>query len=357
MNEESVLRALTGLRLSVAGRNEEALVLMPRETPGLRAFVAHRAKVVEEAPPGPLGDVVRGWGAYYRAEYVNAYRLFYAARLSDVPWVRAYAFLGIGKVCTDLGFLARAALWCQQASAVAREIEHDDLVAAAQGAHGEALLRAGCPRLALEAFTLDLGLLSAGDKFRGRVLCCQAHAYRRLEAYSAAKLGYRISAHLPGEDTAPYAYAGLASLGADTSDKGLVEEACGYAKRLQQTVAVHVSLAWIYVARAWQERRDREAFASWLHKARIALPRDHVFEHRWLAQWLIIIGQQPAEKVQAAAGIEDFVPESPEADCFLLDRVFDGEILTGDVFDTGFRSLQWATNQDELWEQRLLFMH
>ena len=357
MNEESVLLALTGLRLSGAGRHEEALGWLPREVPGLRAYIAQMAKIAEEAPPGPLGDLVKSWRAYYRAEYANAYRLFYAARGSDVPWVRSSALLGIGKVCTDLGFLARAALWCQRASAVAREFEHDDLVAAAQGARGEALLRAGCPRLALESFTLDLGLLPAGDRFRGRVSCYQAHAYRRLGAYSAAKLGYRISAQLPGEGTAPYAYAGLASLGADTGDKGLVEEAVRYAEHLQRTVAVHVSLAWIYLARAWQGREEPDVFASWLHKARVALPREYVFEHRWLSQWLVVIGEQPAERVQAAVVVDYCVPESPEADCSLLDPVFDGEPLASDVLDTGFGSLRWATDQEALWEQRLLFRH
>ena len=357
MNEESVLRALTGLRLSVAGRSKEALEWLPREVPGLRSYIAQIAKMPESHPPGPIGDLVRGWGAYYRAEYARAYSLFSGARANDIPLVRASALLGMGKVCTDLGFLARAAWWCQLASAVAREFEHDDLVAAAQGARGEALLRAGCPRLALEAFTLDLGLLPAGDKFRGRVSCYQAHAYRRLGAYSAAKLGYRISAQLPGEGTAPYAYAGLASLGADTSDKGLVEEAVRFAEHLQQTVAVHVSLAWIYLARAWQERQDRQALAGWLEKARIGLPREYVFEHRWLAQWLVVIGEQHAEKVQAAAGIDDFVPESPEASDSVRDLVFDGEPLASDVLDTGFRSLRWATDLEELWEQRLLFMH
>lgn len=357
MNEEDVLRGLTGLRLAVAGRHEEALHWLPGNMAGLRSMVAQWARTPAATPPGIIGDLVRGWIAYYRAEYAKAYASFSEAQSADIPWVLAWALLGKGKVCTDLGYFAHATSWCRKASAVARRFEHDDVVAAAQGARGEALLRAGCPRFALEAFTLDLGLLPAGDRFRGRVMCYQAHAYRRLGAYSAAKLAYRISAQLPGENTAPYAYAGLAGLGAETEDAGLVEEAVRYAERFQQAMPTHVCVAWVYLARAWMERSRRTAFASWLERSRRALPPEFIFEHRWLENWLPHIGERPPKKSRISVDIERFVPEGRDVCPARSDWIFDDDPPDEELFNSGFQSLQWGVNLEELWQQRLHFMH
>jgi len=252
------------MRLLSAGRYNETAEWFPSDLLGLQSFVALQSRHEIDPPEGVLGDLVRGWANYYSANYPRAFEDFSKAECTKSPWLKAYAWLGKGKVCTDLGFFADAARWCCDASCLARQFEHDDLVAASQGARGEILLRTGHPRLATEAFSLDTALLPASDHFRGRVMCYQAHAYRRLGAYSAAKLAYRTSAQQPGEETAPHAYAALAMLGAETNNSGLIDEAIRYAEAFYRDTRIHPSLGWVYIAKARIPHQQGEAPLEWL---------------------------------------------------------------------------------------------
>ncbi len=355
MNDEDVLRALTAMRLFSAGRNREANELLPSSLLGLRAFFAMQAGEEIEPPEGVLGDLVRGWANYYKASYPAAFEDFSRVECTQIPWLKAYAWLGKGKVCTDLGFFADAAQWCGDASCLARQFEHDELVAAAQGARGEILLRSGHPRLAAEAFSLDMGLLPASDRFRGRVMCYQAHAYRRLGAYSAAKLAYRTSAQQPGEQTAPYANAGLAMLGADTDDVGLINEAIGYAESFYRDDRVHPCVGWMYIAKARFAQRHRENPIAWLARAKKFLPTGYVFEHHWLANWTAVASNQFASVAIVDSELSQFRPKSPSA-VRMPGCDFDIEPIESQLPNCGLASVQWATDVDEIWSQRELFV-
>jgi len=355
MNDEEVLRAITAMRLLSAGRYKEAAEWFPSDLLGLQSFVALQARHEIDPPEGVLGDLVRGWANYYNANYPRAFEDFSKAECTKIPWLKAYAWLGKGKVCTDLGFFADAARWCCDASCLARQFEHDDLVAASQGARGEILLRTGHPRLATEAFSLDIALLPASDRFRGRVMCYQAHAYRRLGAYSGAKLAYRTSAQQPGEETAPYAYAGLAMLGAETNDSGLIDEAIRYAEAFYRGTRIHPSVGWVYIAKARFAHQQGEAPLEWLALGKKYLPSSYLFEHQWLANWTALFGGDPAPNFCALARLDNYRPASPSTAPSDANE-FDSEKVEAELPNTGFANMKWSTDLESLWEQRELFV-
>jgi tetratricopeptide (TPR) repeat protein len=356
MNDEDILQARTAMQLLNAGRYREAIELLPADLPGLQSFIKLQSREAVNPPAGAFGDLVRGWTKYYKADYPAAYREFSGAEQSSVSWLKSFAWLGKGKVCTDLGFFADAARWCSNASCLGRQFEHNDLVAAANGARGEILLRSGHPRLAAEAFSLDMGLLSAGDRFRGRVLCYQAHAYRRLGSYSAAKLAYRTSAQEPGEQTAPYAYAGLAMLGAEDGDVRLIDEAIGYAESLCQDRRVHPSIAWIYLSKARFLQCQGESPIELLSSAKTSLPAQYVFEHRWLDHWTALItGQLLIPESKRVVRLQTFRPEAP-FHTHPTGSGFDSELVESELYNEGIANLNWGTDFEALWAQRTLFL-
>jgi len=355
MNDECVLRAITAMRLLSTGRHHDAAAWLQSELTGLQAFVSLQAGLEIDPPEGPLGDAIRGWGNYYKANYPVAFEDFSNAESTIIPWLKAYAWLGKAKVCTDLGFFADAAQWCCNASCLARQFELDEWVAAAQGALGEILLRTGYPRLATEAFSLDMALLPASDRFRGRVMCYQAHAYRRLGAYSAANLAYRTSSQQPGEQTAPYAYAGLAMLGAETDDAELVDEAIRFATSLHNNSRMHTSIAWIYIAKSRLAERRSEYAGHWLVHAKNFLPAEYVFEHCWLACWTALVNMQVTPVTFADSSHTRYRPTSvPEVS--LPGSGFDTDLTELSLENDGFASIQWAQDKDGLWAQYKLFV-
>lgn len=354
MNDEDVLQAMTAIRLVSAGRYREANALLPADLPGLQSFIKLQSGDVVSPPSGAFGDLVRGWTSYYQADYRVAFEQFSKAERSSVPWLKASAWIGKGKVCTDLGFFADAARWCGDASCLARQFEHDDLVATANGARGEILLRSGQPRLAAEAFSLDMGLLQPSDRFRGRVMCYQAHAYRRLGAYSAAKLAYRTSAQQPGETTAPYAYAGLAMLGAETDDAGLIDEAIRHAESFHRDARVHACIGWMYIAKARFSHRQGDLTDDLLSRAKATLPAEYVFEHSWLDHWAAIVNKQGRPGSDRITALKQFRP-APASGSPLAGCGFDSEPVERDLFNEGIASVNWAADLDQLWAQRSFF--
>ncbi len=355
MKDEDVLQAMTAMRLLNAGRYRDANELLPADLPGLQSFIKLQSREAVDPPCGAFGDLVRGWKRYYKAEYPEAFEEFSSAETSSVSWLKANAWIGKGKVCTDLGFFADAARWCSNASCLARLFEHDDLVAAANGARGEILLRSGHPRLAAEAFSLDIGLLPASDRFRGRVMCYQAHAYRRLGAYSAAKLAYRTSAQQPGEQTAPYAYAGLAMLGAETDDAGLIDEAIRYAESFYQDGRIHPSVGWMYLAKARFSQSHGNSPSDLLSRAKASLPDEYAFEHSWLDHWAALVNQQEMPVSDRTIELRQFRPEAA-LDRLLSGCGFDSELVEYDLSNEGIASAGWAKDVDQLWAQRSFFL-
>ncbi|MDB4759983.1 hypothetical protein OAG34_02075, partial [bacterium] len=350
-HEQHVLLSMTAMRLLNAGRFQEAIDLLPSHLPGLRAFLCLQSRQTVVPPKSRLGDLVRGWQHYYQANYQAAFDSFSHAESTESEWLRAYAWLGKGKVCNDLGFFADAAWWCSNAACLARQFEHSDLVAAAQGARGEILLRTGHARLAAEAFTLDAALLPTSDRFRGRVMCYQAHAYRRLRAYSAAKLAYRTSAQQPGEETAPYANAGLAMLGAETGDRGLIEEAVQSASLLEKDRQKHPSIGWTYVAKARLSQIHGQSPRECLTRAQECMPAEHVFEHRWLRKWMDLVSEENTSDPSADTKFEGFRPESPPCDQGLGSN-FDGDPIEALLPNEGLANVEWANDLEDLWLQR-----
>ena len=352
MNDLIVLKALSSLQLSRVGRHHEAfdeLDELATELPGLRAYVAQQGHIPTDISSGPLGDLVQGWSHYYQARYAEAFESFGDASTVDAPWLKAYAMLGKGKVCTDLGFFADAARWCAEASCLARRYEHDEIVAAAHGARGEILLRADHPRLAIEAYTLDTALLPASDRFRGRVMCYQAHAYSRLGAHAAATLAYRTSAQEQGEKTAPYAFAGLAMLGAETENYGLIHEALRHADLLDSPI--HDGVGWIYVARSRYAQLQGEDTQRWCELARNHLPNEYIFEHQWLARWTKTLGHQVESMPSTPVSLRSFRPHPPDK----LEETgieFDSDPIDVKLFNDGLVNVEWSHDVNALWNQR-----
>ncbi len=355
MDDMTVLKALTGLRLSTVGRHAESLDWLAPELLGLKAFVSQQGRIETKPPHGPLGDLVRGWSFYYQSQYTHAFENFDNATDVDVPWVQAFAMLGKGKVCTDLGFFADAARWCANSSCIARRFEHDDLVAAAHGARGEILLRTGHPRLAIEAYTLDMALLAASDRYRGRVMCYQAHAYSRLGAFSAAKLAYRTSAQQPGENTAPYVYAGLALLGAESDDFGLVDEAVRYAEDMPTNLRDHPGVSWIYTARSRVALTRGEDALNWCKLAQKFMPAGYLFEHQWLTHWLVAVGGR-SESASFEHPLQPELRSVSHSQQSQQGSEFDCDPIEANLFNEGLAKILWSNSRETLWTQRRYFV-
>ena len=357
MNDLVVLKALTGLRLSDAGRHSEALEWIQNEFQGLQALVTNR-KHPELCPSnigsGVLWELIHGWMLYHQGKYPEALPRFVNASASEEPWIKASSYLGQAKVRTDLGYFQDAARLCAAASFVGRRYEHLDLVAAAQGALGEVFLRCSYPRLALEAYELDLALLSPTDRFRGRVLCYQGHAFSRLGAHRAAKLAYRISAHIPGENPSPYAYAGLALLGADSKDNALVSEAIAYAQSRPEH-AKHMGIAWIYIGKSKLLIETGDDALPWCRLARESLPLEYVFEHDWLDHWMIALGDRTVY-TKHPPEIAFELPEVVIAMENQMSNSLDANMPAEKLYNNGLSKFNWSSELELLWKQRNMFV-
>ena len=265
---------LTAWRLAEAGRWEEALAMCEPgsqlvEVIGFRS----RSTIVSKLP------VIEGWSAYYQADYRAAREHF--IRQDGGGWLKAWAELGLAKVASDCGRWQAGLLWCARAWRTAADGEHLDLLAEISGARGEILLRAGRTGDASAGFTEDLGLLTPGSRYRGRVRCYQAHAWSRMgpDGVTAAKLAYRISAHSPGESaTNSFAIAGLALLAARVQDAASLSEAA----RFPQS---GLAGFWIAVAQA-RLAQTREASQQFQHEALSLLPDYYFAERWWLSGWM-----------------------------------------------------------------------
>lgn len=310
---------------------------------------------------GNFADAMTGWRAYFRAAYADAAAHFASGLDEDFPWLFAWSALGLAKVATDTGHLATAIRWASSAAAVARHFECLDLLSEISGARGEIYLRAGRPMLASEAFALDLALLPAGSRYRGRVLCYTAHAHVRMgcAAWPLAEAAYRIAAHTPGEHTDPFALAGLALLGAEWASlergrSALVDEAL---HALGPTPAVHVGSAWIHVARARVAFLRHETPDPWCSTALALFPPEHPFERRWLTEWARGMSVPLADAGAATAAAAD-TPRFPTWRAHRRARptAFDSheadETLPEDAFATGTT----LPSAEESWRARLRFM-
>lgn len=358
MNDLLVLKALTGIRLSDAGRHSEALEWIHNDFHGLQALITNRmhpALLPSNIGSGVLWELIQAWSLYYQGKFREALPSFVNALAAEEPWVRASSYLGQAKVRTDLGYFEDAARLSAAASFLGRRYEHLDLVAAAQGALGEVFLRCGHPRLALEAYELDLALLSPVDRFRGRVLCYQGHAFSRLGAHRAAKLAYRISAQIPGENPSPYAYAGLALLGAESNDNALVAEAITYVQSRPEHEKQHMGIAWIYIGKSKLSIETGNDALLWCRFARESLPKEYVFEHDWLNHWMIALGDRT-----------DYTKNPPETSFELPAVVIDMENQVSNsldanmpaekLYNNGLSKFDWSSDLEQLWKQRSMFV-
>lgn len=222
--------------------------------------------------------VVQGWQHYYRAEYSAAKDDF--LRQEGRGWLKAWAELGVAKVASDCGKWPLGLLWCAQAWRTAAVDEHLDLLSEIAGARGEILLRAGRPAAAAASFAEDLGLLTPGNRYRGRVRCYLAHAWSRMgsEGKKAAKLAYRIAAHSSGESgTMSFAMAGLAILAARSKLPELLSEPVA-------SDLTGLSAFWVHVSQARLSTIPEEA-ESLKRRALDLLPPVYHAERWWLSGW------------------------------------------------------------------------
>lgn len=265
---------LTAWKLAEAGRWAEAMAhCEPGTTFGdLIAFQARQ-------PCELKLPVLSGWAAYHQADYATALKEFY--RQDGDGWLKSWAELGLAKVASDCGRWRLGLLWCALAWRTASEGEHLDLLAQISGARGEILLRAGRASDAASAFTEDLGLLTPGNRYHGRVWCYQSHAWSRMgpDGVAAAKLAYRLSIHSPAESaTNSFAVAGLALLGVRLQDPTLLSEITQFSQE-------GLPGFWIAISQARLAATPDE-FQQFQQEACSKLPPFYFAERWWLSGWI-----------------------------------------------------------------------
>lgn len=354
------------LRLMEVGRYDEALTLVNHRWAALEAlsaFCQHKSYTPQAPLDIHLAKALNGWGFYYRAQYQDAADQFTLSLDSSCAWIRAWSALGITKVATDTGFLRQAAEWCSLASALAREYEMLEHLAAAQGALGEILLRGGRPADALDAFGLDYALLPHGSLYRGRILCYQAHAYARLgpECRRAAELAYRLAIHTPAERTDSYALAGFCLLAAEYGDAKLFQEAYGRLKAIVQE-GQNPAQAWGLVshARLVSVGTLTGDLPGLIHAAYHAFSVEYHFERMWIEHWAKCLGVDNKEDTPVALSDQlQFVPRIPGAqNCteWSVVTAFEMSNNMGGLIDSGFASHNWGQTEEEAWGERRRFM-
>ncbi len=153
---------------------------LAESSPVLAALLdSTRTSAIPQSDAGALADILRGWRSYYGADYSGAGVAFSRAWSTDHGW-RAWAALGLGKVCSDLGQWAHARSWLLAALAIARTETDFARMAECLGALGEVFLRCGRPRAALELFDADVALLPPGSGHRLRLQNYRAVALARV---------------------------------------------------------------------------------------------------------------------------------------------------------------------------------
>ena len=354
------------LRLMEVGRYDDAQRLVNHRWAALEAlsaFCQHKSYTHQAPLDIHLAKALNGWGFYYRAQYQDAADQFTLSLDSSCAWIRAWSALGITKVATDTGFLRQAAEWCSLASALAREYEMLEHLAAAQGALGEILLRGGRPADALDAFGLDYALLSHGSLYRGRILCYQAHAYARLgpECRRAAELAYRLAIHTPAERTDSYALAGLCLLAAEYGDAKLFQEAYGRLKAIVQE-GQNPAQAWGLVshARLVSVGTLTGDLPGLIHAAYHAFPVEYHYERIWVEHWAACLGIA-IKKRNGLNLVHDiqFTPSIPSTHGlpdWRMATEFDKPDFVEDLASFGFQNTTWKTDDIDVWSKRASFM-
>lgn len=208
-------QALDHLAMADFGRALTAIEGLPPEAKSLGAAV--RAYATKQPNDGDgdtaFGACVRGWEAYYQARYEDAGDAFARAWRMGGPW-EAWAALGAGKVCSDLGRWDEARRWLIAALGLARRQDDFYRLAEAYGALGEVFVRAGRPRAGYECFVLDAALLPAGSGHAARLANYQAFCLSRLGRPDLAEPVLWASYYSHRESQSVSASFALASLAA-----------------------------------------------------------------------------------------------------------------------------------------------
>lgn len=332
---------LTAWRLAEAGRWTEALEHCEpgSEFGEVIAFQAKR-NIDSKLP------VLAGWTAYFKADYAKARDEFSSQEGNG--WLKAWAELGLAKVASDCGIWRIGLLWCAQAWRTAAAGEHLDLLAQVSGARGEILLRAGRASDAAVAFTEDLGMLTPGNRYRGRVRCYQSHAWARMgpDGRTAAKLAYRVSAHSPAEAaTNGFAVAGLAILAARVEDCDILAEASHCPQTGLPGFWIAVAQARLSTTESESRRLQQDAVSK--------LPPVYYAERWWLSGW--IHGQsRDRDVLQTLLEASTLFPAPDQRDWTAVEL----PVPADDVSDAPWRLApeSWPTNSDGWWSLRDAFM-
>jgi hypothetical protein len=331
--------------LAEAGRWAPALELIEDDR-GLAAILRYRRHLA--LPDIGALPILQAWEAYRRADYRRALAGFMEVS-SRAPsgWLAAWTTLGVAKVASDCGWWQAALEWCAAVWIAAESREHHDLLAHAAGARGEILLRAGHPGSAAAAFGEDAALLTSGSRYKGRIRCCQAHAWSRMgpTGRRAAEAAYRLARHSSGESsTRDHVAAGLALLGARAGEQSLVDEAL-------DTGGSGISRFWVLVAAA-RLARDAPTQADWIRQAEQALPEVHHAERWWFAGWTRALGLSSPEPPD----LRDHFPQPFPRPNLRAPTMVELPIGTEDIDDAPWWQQKSPESAEEWWLHRDCFM-
>lgn len=319
---------------------------LARSVPALGAWLdGERVSGLPADADDPLSCILRGWARYYRAEYAAAAASFACAVDAGLVW-GAWASLGLGKVCSDLGHWTRARHWLAVALTQARAEGDLARMAECLGALGEVFVRAGRPRVALELFDADAALLPPGSGHRLRLQNYRAIALRRLGRIDLAVplLWEAVFTALPRDPhSALFSLASLSVCALRSADAGLHE-------RVRRVRDDHAGVLEPLVAKApMPEAARRLCDAAWawgtgeapgsgasaaLEDTVRLLAEWYPFEHLWVETLAAVGDSSMRQERWTALAARDAGPAPAgrrvgAVDCWMLDVPLGAQGLLG----------------------------
>ena len=262
------------------------------ELESLKRVVAHYSKdnsysdsLSNRESLNELESCILGWRQYYKASYEEAGEFFRRSWANRDVWT-SWSALGMGKVCSDLGWWNDSRRWLLESMYIARSESDLFRIAECAGALGEVFLRAGKPKHAWELFDLDKSLLPSGSEYRSRLenyraICLSRNGFPELAEPLLWGAFYAECESDSG--SANYSFASLASISWRHQDEGLMYRLKKVADERSMLMVGLPGGVWSLVKAywCWRQGNQHDMLPEYLAEARQCFLSSYPIELYW----------------------------------------------------------------------------
>lgn len=271
-----------------------------------------------------LESCILGWHHYYKASYEEAGDFFREAWKKKDVWA-SWSALGMGKVCSDLGWWNDSRRWLLDSMRIARSESDLFRVAECAGALGEVFLRAGRPKDAWELFAFDQSLLPPGSEYRSRLenyraVCLTRNGFPELA--EPLLWGAFYAECESGSGSADYSFASLAAISLRHEDEGLMSRLSKVAEDQGLVMAGLPGGIWSIVNAywCWRQNKPQDLLLQHLAEARECCLASYPIELYWAN---LLAAEFGDGSVPDVAGLDALIhrrhPDANELDQIPLD--------------------------------------